>query len=142
MNDQNTSLSKGKKIGSWALQITAAAIFVIAALPKLVGDPASVELFTRLGVEPFGRITAGVIEFIAVALLLTPRTVIAGAALGLVTISGAIFAHLTVLGISLGEEDGGAVFTMALIVFAATSGVLFLRRRKVFSLVAPILAKA
>lgn len=142
MKNTNTSLTRNQNIASWTLQVIAAAIFVIAATPKLLGDPASIALFTKLGVEPFGRIGAGIIEFAVVALLLTPRTVLIGAATGLATISGAIMAHLTVLGISLGAEDGGTVFTMALIVFFATSAVLYLRRRSISTLVLPLLQKA
>jgi hypothetical protein len=82
---------------------------------KFTGHPQSVALFTQLGMEPWGRIGIGVLELIASILILYPRTTGWGAALGLCLMSGALFFHLTKLGIVF---DGDAVlFTYALITF-------------------------
>jgi putative oxidoreductase len=55
--------------------------------------------------EPRG-IGTGVIELIASILLLVPRATWLGAGLGFATMSGAIFFHLTTLGIEV-QNDGG-----------------------------------
>lgn len=75
--------------------------------------------------EPWGRIGSGVAELIAGALLLIPgrRFAAAGAAMSLGVISGAIFFHLTKLGIVV-QDDGGQLFAMALAVFVGTAFVL------------------
>jgi hypothetical protein len=50
--------------------------------------------------EPWGRIGSGIVELIASIMLVIPATVTVGALISLVT-SGAIFFHLTKLGIAL-----------------------------------------
>jgi hypothetical protein len=83
---------------------------------KFTAHPQSVELFTKLGVEPWGRIGTGVMELITGILLLIPATAFIGCFLGLGIMSGAILSHLLVLGIeSFG--DGGTLFTLAIITF-------------------------
>ena len=72
---------------------------------------------------------AGIIELIAAILLVTPRTVWAGALLSLGTISGAIFSHLTMLGIVV-KDDGGLLFGLAVTVFTLSSTVLLIHRRE------------
>lgn len=51
-------------ISSWVLRIAAAIILLQTLYFKFTGHPESVELFTKLGVEPWGRIGTGVIELI------------------------------------------------------------------------------
>jgi hypothetical protein len=80
--------------------------------------------------EAFGRIGSGLVELIAVILLILPRTVWIGAVLALGTISGAIFSHLTVLGIEV-KGDGGLLFGLALVVFVFSALILFIHRRDV-----------
>jgi hypothetical protein len=61
-----------------------------------------------------------------------PRTVIFGAALSLAVIAGAIVSHLTKLGITLpAVNDHGELFALALVVFFASAGVLFMHRDEV-----------
>jgi putative oxidoreductase len=98
---------------------------------KFTGAPESVYIFSKLGAEPWGRIASGVFELSAAALLLFPRTVTLGAPMSLGVISGAIFSHLTVLGVTLPEVgDGGELFALALVVFAGSAAVLLIRRRE------------
>lgn len=113
------STLEGKKILSWLLRLVAAIILLQTLFFKFTAHPQSVELFTALGVEPWGRIGTGVIELIAGILLLAPSTIFFGALLGLGLMSGAIFSHLTVIGIE-SHGDGGLLFTLALIVFASS----------------------
>lgn len=125
-------LSKWMKVLSWVLQVVVAVILLQTLFFKFTGAPESVYIFTKVGAEPWGRIASGVFELIAAALLLFPRTVVTGALLSLGVISGAIFSHLTVLGIALTEVgDHGELFALALVVFAGSAAVLFIRRREI-----------
>ena len=65
---------------------------------------------------------------IAAILLLIPSTASIGAVLALGTITGAIFSHLTKLGIVV-KDDGGLLFILAIVVFLL-SGVTLLLHRK------------
>lgn len=107
-----------KKIISWLLRITAAVILLQTLYFKFTGHPESVELFTKLGVEPWGRIGTGIIELITGILLLIPSTVFVGAFLGVGLMAGAILSHLTVIGIE-SKGDGGQLFILAIVVFVS-----------------------
>lgn len=99
------------------LRIIAAAILWQTLYFKFSAHPESVALFSKLGVEPWGRMATGIIELITGLLLLIPATVFIGAVLGIGLMTGAIIAHLSVIGISSGN-DGGQLFIYALITFA------------------------
>jgi uncharacterized membrane protein YphA (DoxX/SURF4 family) len=105
-----------KKTISWVLRIAAAIILLQTLYFKFTAHPESVALFTKLGVEPWGRIGTGVVELIAGILLLLPATAFIGAVLGIGLMTGAIFSHLTVLGIE-SAGDGGMLFLLAVIVW-------------------------
>ncbi|MCW5980644.1 MAG: hypothetical protein KIT09_21370 [Bryobacteraceae bacterium] len=121
--------SRSVKILSWVLRLTAAAILLQTLFFKFTGAPESVYIFTALGAEPVGRIGSGVIELIASALLLVPQTVVYGAALSMLTMTGAIVGHLTKLGIALpAVGDNGELFVLAVIVFASSAAALYLHR--------------
>jgi uncharacterized membrane protein YphA (DoxX/SURF4 family) len=112
---------------SWALQITAAAILIQTLFFKFTGAPESVFIFSTLGAEPWGRIGSGGVELVASVLLLVPATAPVGALLAAAVMAGAIASHLLVLGIAI-QGDGGLLFGLALVVLAASLGVLVLRR--------------
>jgi putative oxidoreductase len=116
-----------KKIISWVLRIAAAVILLQTLYFKFTGQPESVELFTKLGAEPWGRIGSGVMELIASILLLIPSTVFLGALLGIGLMAGAILSHLTVLGIE-SKGDGGQLFMLAIIVLVCCSVVALLHK--------------
>lgn len=109
-----------KNIFTWTLRIVSAAILLQTLFFKFSGHPESVELFTKLGVEPWGRIGTGILELITGFLLLISSSVFVGALLGMGLMAGAIFSHLTVLGIE-SKGDGGQLFMLASIVFAMCS---------------------
>src|SRR3954452_18652270 len=118
-------------VASWLLRIVAAAILSQTLFFKFSGAKESVYIFSTLGLEPWGRIGSGVAELIASILLLIPATVAWGAALSLGVISGAIFSHLTKLGITLpAVGDHGELFALALIVFLCSAAVLVLHRNQ------------
>ena len=135
------TLSKNLMILSWALRLIVAGILFQTLFFKFTGAAESVYIFSKLGLEPVGRIGSGIAELIAVFLLLTPATVVYGAALALGVIAGAIASHLTKLGIvvinSDGTSDGGLLFALALIVFFGCCGLLVLHRTEI-----PLLGKS
>ncbi len=127
----NTSMMTRKvNYVSIALQLIVAAILLQTLFFKFTGAEESVYIFTTLGAEPWGRIGSGLVELIASALLLLPRTVTLGAILSLGTISGALLSHLTKLGIVV-QDDGGLLFGLALVVFVSSAAILWLRRREI-----------
>ena len=116
-------------ITSWTLRSIAAVILLQTLFFKFTGAKESVYIFTTLGMEPWGRIGSGVAELIASILLLLPQTVVFGAILSLGVISGAIFFHLTKLGIALPQvDDHGELFALAVIVFVCSAVVLIMHR--------------
>jgi len=125
---------KVKQIGtmqktiSLILQIIIAAILIQTLRYKFTAHPDSVYIFTKVGLEPYGRIAIGVFELIAAILILIPKTIWVGSLLTLGIISGAILMHLTNLGIEI-NGDGGMVFYMAIAVFILSLVILWMNRK-------------
>ena len=71
------------KIFQWILRLIAAIIMLQTLYFKFTAQPESVDLFTALGMEPWGRIGTGIFELIASILILIPRTTLLGAFPGL-----------------------------------------------------------
>ena len=112
---------------SWVAQIIAAIILGQTLFFKFTGAEESIALFTKLGVEPFGRYLAGTMELIAVILILNNKTAWIGAILGLGVMAGAIMAHLTVIGIE-SNGDGGLLFGLAIVTFICCTIVGYMRK--------------
>lgn len=123
----STTLSGKANLISWASRLIAAAIMGMTLVAKFTAAPEAVALFETLGAEPWGRITTGSLEALAVILLLMPRTAAMGGALTLGIMGGAIMSHLTKLGIEVGD-DGGAMFMMAVITLASGAITTWLHR--------------
>ena len=115
---------------AWICRVAAAVILLQTLFFKFTAAPESVYIFTKVGLEPWGRIGSGIAELIAAILILTPATTWLGASLALAVMAGAIFSHLTVLGIVV-MDDGGLLFGLALAVAACSTLLLFLQRRRV-----------
>jgi putative oxidoreductase len=142
----NMSRAMGTRILilSWACRIVAAIILLQTLFFKFTAAPESVYIFTKLGtfihgyvsfapintVEVWGRIGSGIMELIAAVLLLTPRFVWADAILGMAATGGAIFSHLTFLGIEV-LGDNGLLFLLAIVVFVTSSVALYLHRKQI-----------
>lgn len=109
-----------KSIINLALRIIAAVILLQTLFFKFTAAPESVYIFETLGLEPVGRVGIGVLELITAILLLVPRTTGLGALLGMGILGGAIFSHLTRLGIVV-QNDGGTLFILAAITFIICS---------------------
>ena len=125
-----SSLSKTEQIVSWCCRIVAAVILAQTLFFKFAGAEESIYIFSKVGLEPWGRYGSGIAELIATILLLTPRFAWAGALLALGVISGALVSHLTVLGIVV-KDDGGLLFGLAITVFVTSAVTAFLHRRQI-----------
>ena len=119
-----------KKYFPLTLRIIVAIILIQTLRFKFTGHEDSVYIFSKVGLEPYGRIGIGVVELIASILLLIPKTVWAGALLTLGVIGGAIMMHLTQLGISV-NDDGGLLFITALVTFSLSAIILYLYRKNI-----------
>lgn len=106
-----------------ALRILAAVILLQTLFYKFSAAAESVYIFSLNGMEPWGRIGVGIAELIAAILLLVPATVVWGALLAVGLMSGAIASHLFILGIVV-LNDGGSLFTLALLVWISSFIVL------------------
>ena len=114
----------------WICRVAAAVILLQTLFFKFTAAPESVYIFTKVGLEPWGRIASGIAELVAAILILIPAATWLGAAVALAVMLGAIFSHLTVLGIVV-MNDGGLLFCLALSVAACSTVLLFLQRRRV-----------
>jgi uncharacterized membrane protein YphA (DoxX/SURF4 family) len=114
----------------WAARIVAAVILLQTLFFKFSAASESVYIFSKLGVEPWGRLGSGVLELAAAALILIPQSTWLGALLGLGVMTGAIAAHLFVLGIPV-MGDGGQLFIYALVVWLCCAWLVWLNRYKI-----------
>jgi hypothetical protein len=124
------TFSKTSRIVSWLCRVTAAVILLQTLFFKFTGAPESVYIFTKVGMEPWGRYGTGVVELAAAVLLLSRCHAWLGALLALGVMGGAIMSHLTVLGIEV-QGDHGLLFGLGLIVFCASAVTLFLHRQQI-----------
>lgn len=118
----------------WALRLVAAIIMLQTLFFKFTAAPESVYIFTKLGMEPWGRIGIGSMELVAAILIIIPRTTGIGALIAVGLMAGAIFFHLTKLGIVV-QGDGGQLFILATIVFTTSAILLYIFRKGVLNLI-------
>jgi len=109
------------------LRLLAAAILLQTLYFKFTGAEESVYIFSTLGAEPWGRIGSGVVELMTAVLLLVPATAPVGGGLAIAVMSGAILSHLAILGIEV-RGDGGLLFALAVVVWVAAAGVVWIYR--------------
>lgn len=121
-------------------RLLAAIILLQTLFFKFTASDESVYIFTKVGMEPWGRILVGVLELIAGILLIIPVTAWVGASLALGLMVGAIGMHLTVLGIEV-QNDGGYLFLLAVIVSVCSSFVLSKKMEKVVSAISMLKQK-
>jgi uncharacterized membrane protein YphA (DoxX/SURF4 family) len=118
---------------AWIIRLVAAVILLQTLYFKFSAAAESVYIFSKLGIEPYGRIGSGIAELIAAILILIPRTTLIGALIGLGVITGAIFSHLFVLGIEV-QNDGGELFILAIITFICCVFLVFQNRNGISDL--------
>jgi uncharacterized membrane protein YphA (DoxX/SURF4 family) len=129
--DQSATMNFSTII-TWILRILAALILLQTLFFKFTAAPESIYIFSKIGMEPWGRIGTGVLELIAGILILIPATTVFGALLAIPLMSGALFFHLTKLGINV-QNDGGQLFIYALIVFCSSITLSIIFRNDFFS---------
>ncbi len=113
--------------------ILAAILFLQTLFFKFTAASESVYIFSELGLEPFGRIGAGLAELFAAILLFFRKTSLLGAILGLVIISGAIASHIFFIRIEV-LGDGGLLFGLAIVVFVLCLITVFIQKEKLITL--------
>ncbi|MEO7660266.1 MAG: DoxX family protein [Pyrinomonadaceae bacterium] len=126
-------MSSKLNIVSWVARIAVAIILFQTLFFKFTGAEESKYIFSTLmgpELEAYGRIGSGAIELFAVIFLLIPGKAWLGALIALGTISGAIFSHLTMLGIVV-QDDGGLLFALAVTVFLLSLVILLIHRRDI-----------
>lgn len=117
----------------WICRVIVAIILLQTLFFKFTGAEESKYIFsTLMGAEneAVGRIGSGIVELIAVILLFIPNLTWLGALLALGTMAGAIFSHLTKLGIVV-KDDGGLLFILANVVLIASAILLWINRANV-----------
>ncbi len=120
----------------WICRIIAAVIMLQTLYFKFSGAAESVYIFSKVGIEPWGRIGTGVAELIASILILFPRSSVYGAILAMGIMAGAIATHIFLLGIAV-MGDGGQLFIYALAVFACAAYITWTQRQILQQLLKP-----
>lgn len=133
-------MNKSSTIILWIVKILAAIILLQTLFFKFTAAPESVEIFTRVGIEPYGRIGTGVLELIAAILILIPSTAYLGAGLALGLMLGAIGTHLVILGVVV-MDDGGQLFIYAVLVAISAAIILWFEREKITAILNRFLFK-
>lgn len=124
---------KVKNIFIWILRLIAAIILLQTLFFKFTAAPVSVYIFSELNMEPWGRIGTGIAELIAAMLILYPKTTFYGALIGVGLMAGAIFFHLTKLGIVV-QNDSGKLFMLAIVVFVTCLTLMPLVKPKLMTI--------
>lgn len=110
----------------WGCRILVSLILVQTLYFKFTAHPESVLLFTKLGVEPWGRIALGCIELLVGIGLLIPHLSLLASFGAVGILSGAILTHVAIIGIE-SNGDGGQLFLMAVVAFVAATVAFLLQ---------------
>jgi uncharacterized membrane protein YphA (DoxX/SURF4 family) len=142
MSETSGSIPKPQLIVSWVLRVAVTGLYAMFATQKIPYAPESQAIFGEIGGHPSAIATA-LLELVAGALLLIPKTVHFGAALSMMAMVGAIGTHVAIIGIDVqfptdvpgvNEGDGGSLFGMAVGSLIASAVVLFIHRGGVLAL--------
>lgn len=112
------------------IRIIVAIILIQTLRYKFTSHPDSVYIFTKVGIEPVGRIGIGIAELFAGILLLIKKTAWLGSLLTMIIIGGAIVLHLTKLGVEI-HDDGGVLFYTALLTLGMSAWIAFTNRKEI-----------
>lgn len=118
-------------IVQWTLRLFISFYLIQYSYVKLSGQQSAIELFTTLEMEPWGRITIGILELITVLLILYPRTTVLGGLLGMVSMAAVIYYHLTQLGIAIRGDS--FLFIIACAIFAASLALVITNRKQLIN---------
>lgn len=123
----------------WGLRIFIAYHLFETAYVKLSASQGAADLFTMLGMEPYGRVLMGIVELITALLILYYRTVGIGALLGAGSMGVVILFHLTTLGIVMNGDS--SLFIIASSVFLASLALIIFERRTLLHYASVIIGK-
>ena len=123
-------MTQFQRIAYFVARLLIAIILLQTLFFKFSASPESVYIFTAVGMEPWGRIGTGVLELVASVLIFIPALTWVGAGLALGLMAGALFMHLTRLGIEV-QGDHGQLFIYALVVALCSLYVLWADREKI-----------
>ena len=112
---------------SFVIRIAISLIYLQTLYFKFTAHPDSVYIFSKLGLEPYGRIGIGMLELIVAILLVLNKTKLLSIIVSLGIITGAIASHLLVIGITI-KEDHGGLFTLAIIIFTLNIVLIYLHK--------------
>ena len=112
------------------VRIIVAVILLQTLRFKFTAHPDSVFIFSKIGMEPYGRIGVGILELIAGLLILIRPTIWMGSILSVGLMSAALLSHVTLLGVEV-NGDGGKLFYMAVLVFTLSVWVSWTERKKI-----------
>ncbi|HEY6424755.1 MAG TPA: DoxX family protein [Pseudonocardiaceae bacterium] len=121
---------RGANIALWGLQVVTAAVFVMAAFPKLTADPQAVAGFNAIGLGQVGMYVIGSLEIAGAIALLIP--LLSGLA-GLAFVSLMIGAVVTTLLVF-----GAEMVAMPAVVLLLAAIIAWTRRRHTAQLIALI----
>ena len=115
---------------SLAIRIIISVVLIQTLRYKFTAHPDSIYIFSKVGLEPVGRIGIGVLELIAAVLILIPKSIWTGAVITVGIISGAVFMHLTILGIEI-NQDHGKLFYTALVILILSLIICWNQRKNI-----------
>ncbi|MFZ6025547.1 MAG: DoxX family protein [Bacteroidota bacterium] len=122
-----------QQIFHWVIKIIAALIMLQTLYFKFSASEESVYIFTQMYMEPWGRYATGIAELTASLLILYRATTFIGAMLTLGIMSGAIAAHLFVLGVEV-KNDHGLLFIYALVTWLLALILIWLNRQQLIDI--------
>lgn len=124
--NRNTIIRLAKAMGMWIPALLLVLIFVPQGWSKFFDDSGWAVAFRHWGYPDWFRVTIGVVELAAVALLLAGRTAAFGALLIIAVMLGGMVTHLIF--------DGGRHMTSEVVPLVLATVVLVVRRRQLSGL--------
>jgi len=121
---------KAQIIVNAALKFFPVILFFTSGFSHIIADETSVLIFSRLGVEPWGRFLIGALELIVGFLMIMPGRSLEAGIVGAILALGMVVVHLTVLGTDL-NGDNGYRFSLALILLTSCLGLVFVHRSEI-----------
>ncbi len=97
MKDWHHTARMYGKVAIWLLRLMIAGIFIVSALPKLLGQEAMIDIFAAIGLGQWLRVVTGLVEGLGSVLILVPAASGMGAILVLLVDAGAFIAQVGVL---------------------------------------------
>lgn len=122
-----------KRYLSAVFRLVAVIILAQTLFFKFTGAEESKFIFSQLGVEPWGRYVAGMLELIAVVFFIFEDTSLLASVMSIVIMLGAIGAHMAVLGIEV-QNDGGVLFGLAIAVLLSSVGYIWTQKEEILKI--------